>query len=121
MGACTFGIPHDDRVDLAPNVPGWERLAFGTRLRLAFPGAQVRVATDVKAAARAELDNGALTGCDVGLYVNLGTWTDRCIDASSPPDRSLPALRLDDSSGRLRVSLFDLAAEGRELQRFESA
>jgi len=56
-----------------------------------------------------------------GLYVNLGTWTERCFDASSPPDLSLPLLRIDDESGRLRVSLFDLAAQNRELQRFESA
>jgi glucokinase len=73
VGACTFGIPHDDRVELAPNVRGWERLPFGARLRQAFAGAQVAVVTDVKAAARAELDDGALTGCEVGLYVNLGT------------------------------------------------
>jgi glucokinase len=31
------------------------------------------MATDVKAAARAELDDGALTGCRQGIYVNLGT------------------------------------------------
>jgi glucokinase len=73
VGACTFGIPHEDRVELAPTIAGWEQLAFGRRLRDAFPGVPVRTATDVKAAARAELDDGALTGCDVGLYVNLGT------------------------------------------------
>jgi glucokinase len=73
VGACTFGIPHDDRVELAPNVVGWEQLAFGARVRQAFPGAQVAVVTDVKAAARAELTDGALAGCEVGLYVNLGT------------------------------------------------
>jgi len=56
-----------------------------------------------------------------GLYVNLGTWTERCFDASSPPDLSLPLLRIDDEQGRLRVSLVDLADQGRELQRFESA
>jgi UDP-2,3-diacylglucosamine pyrophosphatase LpxH len=56
-----------------------------------------------------------------GLYVNLGTWTERCFDASSPPDLSLPVLRIDDEQGRLRVSLVDLADQGRELQRFESA
>jgi UDP-2,3-diacylglucosamine pyrophosphatase LpxH len=56
-----------------------------------------------------------------GLYVNLGTWTARCFDASSPPDLSLPVLRIDEKEGRLRVSLFDLASEDRELQRFESA
>ena len=53
--------------------------------------------------------------------VNLGTWTERCFDASSPPDLSLPILRLDDEEGRLRASLVDLADESRELQRFESA
>jgi glucokinase len=73
VGACTFGIPYDDRVELAPNVVGWGDLAFGARLRHAFPGTPVAVATDVKAAARAEVAGGALAGCDVGLYVNLGT------------------------------------------------
>jgi UDP-2,3-diacylglucosamine pyrophosphatase LpxH len=56
-----------------------------------------------------------------GLYVNLGTWTERCFDAWSPPDLSLPILRIDDEQGRLRVSLVDLADHSRELQRFESA
>src|SRR2546423_8865969 len=37
VGACTFGIPHDDRVALAPNITGWEDLAFGSELRRAFP------------------------------------------------------------------------------------
>jgi glucokinase len=73
VGACTFGIPHDDRVDLAPNIAGWERLAFGAGLRGTFPGAEVRIATDVKAAASAEVAHGALAGCDPGLYINLGT------------------------------------------------
>jgi predicted NBD/HSP70 family sugar kinase len=73
VGASTFGIPYDDHVELAPNVPGWEGLPFGQSLALAFPGAAIRTATDVKAAAQAELDSGALAGCDPGLYVNLGT------------------------------------------------
>jgi glucokinase len=73
VGACTFGIPHDDRVELAPNIPGWEQVAFGAGLRRAFPGTEIRVETDVKAAARAEVDDGALAGCDPGLYVNIGT------------------------------------------------
>jgi UDP-2,3-diacylglucosamine pyrophosphatase LpxH len=54
-----------------------------------------------------------------GLYVNLGTWTERCFDPSSPPDASLPVLVLDEAGGRLRVSLSDLAQNGAELQRFE--
>jgi glucokinase len=73
VGACTFGIPHEDRIELAPNIAGWEQLAFGAELREAFPGAPLRMATDVKAAARAEVEDGALTGCDPGLYINLGT------------------------------------------------
>jgi glucokinase len=73
VGACTFGIPRMDGIDLAPNIAGWDRLAFGDRLHLAFPGAEIAMATDVKAAARAELAHGALAGFDPGLYVNLGT------------------------------------------------
>lgn len=73
VGACTFGIPHDDHVDLAPNIAGWEQIAFGAGVRDAFPGTQIRIETDVKAAARAEVDDGALAGCDPGLYVNLGS------------------------------------------------
>jgi glucokinase len=73
VGACTFGIPDEDAVGLAPTIPGWGELAFGRELRRAFDGAQVRLATDVKAAATAEAEWGALVGCDPGIYVNLGT------------------------------------------------
>src|ERR1700761_4497453 len=45
VGACTFGIPHEDRVALAPNVPGWEQLAFGRELAAAVPGGPVRTGT----------------------------------------------------------------------------
>jgi glucokinase len=73
VGACTFGIPHDDRIELAPTIDGWGELAFGRELRAAFPQAEIRMATDVKAAAQAEAQWGALLGCDPGVYVNLGT------------------------------------------------
>ena len=73
VGACTFGIPREDRVDLAPTINGWGRLAFGRELRAAFPGALVRYGTDVKAAAQFESDHGALAGYDPGVYLNLGT------------------------------------------------
>jgi glucokinase len=73
VGACTFGIPDEDGVGLAPTIPGWGDLAFGRELRRAFDGAQIRLATDVKAAATAEAEWGALVGCDPGIYVNLGT------------------------------------------------
>lgn len=55
------------------------------------------------------------------LYVNLGTWTERAIDASSPKDESMPLLQLDESGGTLRASLTDLARSGKELQRYEGS
>jgi len=73
VGAATFGIPFDDRVELAPAIPGWEGLAFGRELKAEFPGVPVALATDVKAATQAEARWGALAGCDPGLYLNLGT------------------------------------------------
>jgi glucokinase len=73
VGAATLGIPYDDRVELAPTFPGWGDLAFGQLIKDAFPGIPVRLATDVKAAAAAELRWGALAGCDPGIYLNLGT------------------------------------------------
>jgi glucokinase len=73
VGACTFGIPGDDRIDLAPNIPGWSELALGRELRRVFGGVEIRLATDVKAAAQAEAQWGALVGCDPGIYLNLGT------------------------------------------------
>lgn len=73
VGASTFGIPYDDRVELAPAIDGWEKLQLGRELRAAFDGAAVRMATDAKAAAAAEQRWGALHGCDPGVYLNLGT------------------------------------------------
>ena len=73
VGVSTFGIPFDDRVELAPSIPGWDVLPLGHELRKAFPGAHIRMATDAKAAARAEATWGALTGCDPAIYLNLGT------------------------------------------------
>lgn len=73
VGAATLGIPYDDRVELAPTFPGWGVLPFGQLVRDAFPGIPVRLGTDVKAAAAAEVRWGALAGCDPGIYLNLGT------------------------------------------------
>jgi glucokinase len=73
VGASTFGIPGPDGVALAPAIPGWEQLRLGQELEAAFAGAEIRLATDVKAAARAEAAWGALAGCDPGVYLNLGT------------------------------------------------
>ena len=73
VGVATFGIPFEDRVELAPAIDGWEDLAFGRELRAAFGGVPVRMATDAKAAAAAEARWGALRGCDPGVFLNLGT------------------------------------------------
>ena len=73
VGVSTFGIPFEDRVELAPAIGGWGELAIGAELRAAFPGAAIAMATDAKAAALAEARWGALAGCDPALYLNLGT------------------------------------------------
>lgn len=72
VGVSSMGITREDRVELAPNVPGWDRLALPSRLRDAF-GAPVAILNDVKAAGLAELRWGALQGVHQGIYVNLGT------------------------------------------------
>jgi glucokinase len=73
VGVSTFGIPFDDRVELAPAIDGWSEFPLGRELRAAFPSSTVRMATDVKAAAQAEARWGALAGCDPAVYLNLGT------------------------------------------------
>jgi glucokinase len=73
VGVSTFGIPFDDRVELAPAIEGWGQLAMGRELRAAFAGAQIRMATDAKAAARAEVRWGVLADRDPAVYLNLGT------------------------------------------------
>jgi glucokinase len=73
VGVSTFGIPFEDRVELAPAIAGWEELPLGRELRAAFPAAEIRMATDAKAAALAEVRWGALVGCDPAIYLNLGT------------------------------------------------
>jgi glucokinase len=73
VGVATMGYTHDDRVELAPNVPGWNRLALPALLRRAFPSVPVAIANDVRAAALAELTWGELQGVAHGIYLNLGT------------------------------------------------
>jgi glucokinase len=73
VGVSTFGIPGTEGVALAPAIEGWADLALEREIADAFGGVPVRVATDVKAAAQVEADQGALAGCDPGLYLNLGT------------------------------------------------
>jgi glucokinase len=73
VGVATIGIPGEEGVELAPNIPGWSELALGRRFREAFGGAEIRLTTDVKAAARVEAESGSLAGCDPAVYLNLGT------------------------------------------------
>ena len=73
VGIATMGLTRDDRVDLAPNVPGWNLLALPDRFRAAFAPAPVAIDNDVRAAARAELTWGELSGVQTGIYLNLGS------------------------------------------------
>lgn len=68
-----MGLTHEDRVDFAPNVPGWAALSIPPMVREAFPQRRVTVDNDVKAAAWAEIKWGALADCESGIYLNLGT------------------------------------------------
>jgi glucokinase len=73
IGVAPMGYTREDGVDLAPNVPGWESLHLPASLRAAFPHSPVVIDNDVRAAALAELEWGALRGVGTGLYLNLGT------------------------------------------------
>ncbi len=72
VGLSTIGVPRDDGTELAPAIPGWEEVALARSIQEAF-GVPVGVATDVKAAATAEVRWGALTGWDPAIYLNVGT------------------------------------------------
>jgi glucokinase len=72
-GASSPGIVHDDRILLAPNVPGWTELPLAARVREGLDRATVVTETDVKAAALAETRWGALRGADPGVFLSLGT------------------------------------------------
>jgi glucokinase len=72
-GVVSPGIVLDDRVLLAPNVPGWGDLALPALLTEGLDVPHVVVGNDVKAAARAEARSGALRGADPGILLSLGT------------------------------------------------
>jgi len=73
VGVSTFGVLRAGRVQLAPNVPGWDGMALPELLRAEFGDAPVAIDNDVNAGAAAELRWGSLRGVDTGLYINLGT------------------------------------------------
>ena len=108
VGVSTFGIPFDDRVELAPAIDGWESLPLGRELAAAFPGTPVRMATDAKAAAHAEVRWGALAGYDPAIYLNLGTGLSAAIVAGG---QVLTGSR--GAAGEIGYSLRELADVGR--------
>ncbi|GAA3753866.1 ROK family protein [Micromonospora maritima] len=72
-GIASPGVVRPDGIDLAPNVPGWERLRLADAVRDALDVPRVAVDNDLNAAALAELRLGALRGVDPGLVVGIGT------------------------------------------------
>jgi glucokinase len=77
IGVVSPGIVLPDRILLAPNVPGWERLRLRETVSNRMGGMPTVVGTDAKAAALAEWRWGALTGADAGLFLSVGTGVDR--------------------------------------------
>jgi glucokinase len=73
VGAVSPGIVGEDSILLAPNNPGWDRLALPSSLRDGLGVPTVVVGNDVKAAALAEARWGALAGAPTGIFLNLGT------------------------------------------------
>jgi glucokinase len=73
VSAVSPGIVYEDRVALAPNVPGWEELRLPALLRERFGLTRAAVGTDVKAAAVAELRWGSLRHADPAILLILGT------------------------------------------------
>ncbi|WP_434741168.1 ROK family protein [Micromonospora sp. SH-82] len=72
-GVASPGVVRPDGIDLAPNVPGWERLRLAEAVRDGLDVADVAVDNDLNAAALAELRIGALRDADPGLVVGIGT------------------------------------------------
>ncbi|WP_406042171.1 ROK family protein [Micromonospora sp. NBC_00898] len=72
-GVASPGVVRPDGIDLAPNVPGWERLRLAEAVREWLGVARVAVDNDLNAAALAELRLGELRDADPGLVVGLGT------------------------------------------------
>jgi glucokinase len=112
VGVSTFGIPFEDRVELAPAISGWDRLAMGRELRAAFPAAQIRMATDAKAAAWAETRWGVLADCDPGIFVNLGTGLAAALVVGGQVLNGR-----DGAAGEIGYSLREVADAGRPLRQ----
>ena len=73
IGVVSPGIVMEDRILLAPNVPGWEELRLRELVAAEFDGVPIEVGTDAKAAALAEWRWGALADTDPAVFLSLGT------------------------------------------------
>ncbi|MEC3976085.1 ROK family protein [Amycolatopsis sp. H20-H5] len=73
IGVVSPGIVLPDRILLAPNVPGWERLHLRELVAAEFGDLPIEVGTDAKAAALAEAKWGALKDADPAVFLSLGT------------------------------------------------
>ncbi|MFI9453332.1 ROK family protein [Amycolatopsis sp. NPDC052450] len=73
IGVVSPGIVLEDRILLAPNVPGWEQLRLRELVAAEFEGVPIEVGTDAKAAALAEWRWGALADTDPAVFLSLGT------------------------------------------------
>ncbi|KFZ78794.1 glucokinase [Amycolatopsis sp. MJM2582] len=73
VGVVSPGIVLEDRILLAPNVPGWEELRLRELVAAEFEGVPIEVGTDAKAAALAEWRWGALADTDPAVFLSLGT------------------------------------------------
>jgi predicted NBD/HSP70 family sugar kinase len=72
VGVASPGITLPEKIVLAPNIPGWERLRLRDLVAAEF-GPAVAVGNDVKAAGLAEARWGALAGADPAVFLSLGT------------------------------------------------
>ena len=72
IGAATFGVPGEHRIEFAEAIAEWGDLALASELRRGFGCPAVAVLGDLAAAAGAEARQGALRGCDSALYVRVG-------------------------------------------------
>ena len=73
VGLVCPGVVREDRVLLAPNLPGWDDTDLVAAFREALGGTRLSAANDVRAGALAEARMGALRGSPAGVYVNVGT------------------------------------------------
>jgi len=73
VGVVTPGVVHDDRILLAPNIPGWEHVSLHDTMYAGLRIPTVVVGNDVKAAALAEVLWGALKDADPAVFLSLGT------------------------------------------------